>query len=52
MKEKFERFMSDEHIGRKKAITSNPFRTPWRCADVVTVLTVRTENVLSSVVAV
>ena len=31
---------------------SNPFRTPWRCADVVTVLTVRTENVLSSVVAV
>ena len=29
-----------------------PFRTPWRCADVVTVLTVRTENVLSSVVAV
>ena len=30
----------------------NPFRTPWRCADVVTVLTVKTGNVLSSVVAV
>ena len=31
---------------------SNPFRTPWRCADVVTVLTVRMGSVLSSVAAV
>lgn len=31
MKEKFERFMSDEHIGRKKAITSKEIENAFQC---------------------
>lgn len=31
MKEKFERFMSDEHIGRKKAITSKEIEKAFQC---------------------
>ena len=31
MKEKFERFMSDEHIGRKKAITSKKIENAFQC---------------------
>ena len=30
MKEKFERFMSDEHIGRKKAITSKKIENAFQ----------------------